>query len=393
MALSTRLLVFVGLISYPLYLWHWPLMAFARILSPEEPSRVTKGILIVASFVLAWLTYRFVENPIRTSRNRTVVASLVIVCAAVGIAGLVVRMQEGVPLRAINRSHGNGPILVAETRRQSEAIRAAEQWEKCDARMMDAVAAELCTVYGDAHATPIVVWGDSHAGAWASVFYKIAQEQNLRVYLFWAGGCPPMLEVRRTDSVARARGLCAQFGTSESVLTAIRAVHPKQIFVIGYWGLYTHSSNIEVSGMPATLSRAQREQALQARLVRTLSAAAEIAPVTVFRAMPTLVNDAQRALPRGFPLEPTLKAHKAYEAGLDRAIDTATAKNSNISVFDPSTITCQQRCAAVLHNTLLYRDTNHVSATGSLVFKDIILQDHFTVLRRAHRDTARTHLN
>jgi peptidoglycan/LPS O-acetylase OafA/YrhL len=389
MALSMRWLVFVGLISYPLYLWHWPLMAFARILSPDEPSRITKGILIVASFVLAWLTYRFVENPLRANRTRTVAAALVVICAAVGIAGLVVRMQEGVPMRAINHSHGNGPLLVAETRKQSEAIRAAEKWEKCDARAMDAVAAELCAVYGDRQATPIVVWGDSHAGAWASVFYRIAQEQNLRVYLFWAGGCPPMVEVRRTDSIARSRGICARFGTAESILEAVRHINPKQIVVIGYWGLYTHSSTIEVAGA----GESSREAALQSRLVRTLSIAADIAPVTVFRSMPTLVNDAQRALPRGFPLEPTLEAHKAYEAGLDSAIDAAAAQTANIDVFDPSTITCKQRCAAVLHDTLLYRDTNHISTTGSLLFKDIILKDHLTVLRHARRDPDSAQLN
>lgn len=63
--LSTRPLVWIGLISYPLYLWHWPLLAFARIGS-AEPLSVSNCLLVLAvSLVLSWLTYRFVERPLR----------------------------------------------------------------------------------------------------------------------------------------------------------------------------------------------------------------------------------------------------------------------------------------------------------------------------------------
>ena len=63
--LSIRPLVFVGLISYPLYLWHWPLLSFARIVESETPSRATRLAAVCTAFVLAWATYRFVELPIR----------------------------------------------------------------------------------------------------------------------------------------------------------------------------------------------------------------------------------------------------------------------------------------------------------------------------------------
>lgn len=379
MMLSQRPLVFIGLISYPLYLWHWPLLSFARILSASEPSRLTKGALIAASFALAWLTYLFVERPIRANKSRRPALVLFLACAVVGGIGLATRMLNGVPDRPTNRNHGDGPALVAEHRKQQRLIQASEKWESCSDVEIDQVASGMCSMYGNVNATPIVVWGDSHAGAWSSLFYQIAKENNLRVFLLWSGGCPPIVEVRRTDSVARARGICSSFGTAESVLAALKVIRPEHIFVIGHWGLYTHSSTLEVLGEPAKLSPAIQQTALQSRLVRTLLSASATSSVTVFRSMPVLINDPERALGRGFPLEPTLQEHRTYEAGLDRAIDEAVARGSNIRVFDPATSTCKQSCSATMQNTLLYSDYNHISRAGSLLFKDAVL-DQFDFL-------------
>ena len=69
--LANPAMVFVGLISYPLYLWHWPLLSFQRLLAGGEEMPATKTLATLAlALLLAWLTYRFVEQPIRTSRWR-----------------------------------------------------------------------------------------------------------------------------------------------------------------------------------------------------------------------------------------------------------------------------------------------------------------------------------
>jgi len=68
--LSQRLLVAIGLISFPLYLWHWPLLLFPHLLFREiEPPPILRAILLAFSFLLAWLTYRFVEKPIRLGKR------------------------------------------------------------------------------------------------------------------------------------------------------------------------------------------------------------------------------------------------------------------------------------------------------------------------------------
>ncbi len=67
--LAARPMVAIGLISYPLYLWHWPLLSFARILASQTPSIEVRWVLICMSFLLAYLTYRWVEQPIRFSQR------------------------------------------------------------------------------------------------------------------------------------------------------------------------------------------------------------------------------------------------------------------------------------------------------------------------------------
>jgi peptidoglycan/LPS O-acetylase OafA/YrhL len=96
--LSRRVLVFVGLISFPLYLWHWPLLVFARIFRGWQPGLARIAVVAIA-FVLAWLTYEFVEKKIRFRRRALVPVLLIGFLALVGVAGYIVSRLDGVPAR------------------------------------------------------------------------------------------------------------------------------------------------------------------------------------------------------------------------------------------------------------------------------------------------------
>lgn len=76
--LANGAMVFIGLISYPLYLWHWPALSFAHVVEGAEPSPVVRWGAVLASFVLAWMTYLLAERPIRSGR-----------VSGAGVAGLV----------------------------------------------------------------------------------------------------------------------------------------------------------------------------------------------------------------------------------------------------------------------------------------------------------------
>jgi peptidoglycan/LPS O-acetylase OafA/YrhL len=88
--LGNRLLVGVGLISYPLYLWHWPILVFAKIVKGRVLTPTDRVTVIITSVALAFLTYRFVEYPIRRSSNLRVAHGLAIAMATVGAIGLAI---------------------------------------------------------------------------------------------------------------------------------------------------------------------------------------------------------------------------------------------------------------------------------------------------------------
>jgi len=98
--LSHKVLVGIGLISYPLYLWHWPLLSFARILESTLPSSKIRLTLVGISFLLAWLTYKWVEQPIRRQqRFSRGVPSLLLSGGICLTLGLVIVFQNGFPQR------------------------------------------------------------------------------------------------------------------------------------------------------------------------------------------------------------------------------------------------------------------------------------------------------
>ena len=98
--LSNRVAVWFGLISFPLYLWHWPLLSFARIIQSEAPSRTIRIAAVALSVVLAFLTYKLVERPIRWSRNANAKATaLVMLMTIVGYVGYNTYDRDGFRFR------------------------------------------------------------------------------------------------------------------------------------------------------------------------------------------------------------------------------------------------------------------------------------------------------
>ena len=110
--LSNSVAVWVGLISFPLYLWHWPLLTFARIIGSGTPGVSIRVAVVLLSVALAWLTYRLIEQPIRTGPNsRAKVTVLVLLVVMVGFLGFGIFSQSGLSFREveqINASKSSG---------------------------------------------------------------------------------------------------------------------------------------------------------------------------------------------------------------------------------------------------------------------------------------------
>lgn len=165
--LSQRLLVWIGLISYPLYLWHWPLLSFAHIRYGDIPPTPLRLALLATSMVLAWATYQLVERRVRFGKHgRLAVPVLCALMVCIGAAGYAVYAHEGLIDRPVNRNDGARLVDYYERLRKTglgDAYRL--QCDYLDARTQGVRAAidPSCTAAGSAHT--VFLWGDSFAQA------------------------------------------------------------------------------------------------------------------------------------------------------------------------------------------------------------------------------------
>jgi peptidoglycan/LPS O-acetylase OafA/YrhL len=184
--LSNRFMVSVGLISYPLYLWHWPLLSYARIIEGRTPTANVRALCVVAAFVLAFLTFRFIERPLRFHvRQKSVAWLLASAVFLVGIAGYGVWAKDefegrSVDLREVKFDGDIGHVdfhAYVENRFfpcTPESVRdQAEKWE-------DIV---RCSQSREDKPIDTVLLGDSHA---EHLFIGIAEslpEKNVAFYI------------------------------------------------------------------------------------------------------------------------------------------------------------------------------------------------------------------
>lgn len=165
--LSLRLVVGVGLISYPLYLWHWPLLSMLRLVEGETPTVAARWMAVVASFVLAWLTYVAIERPIRFGgRRRAIVPVLCVLLAALGVIGLLTLRADGVWGRRVNRADKAAFSAYYDAMRRTGIARPyrleCDFMELITDRAKTSIAPE-CTAPGERGTW--FLWGDSHAQA------------------------------------------------------------------------------------------------------------------------------------------------------------------------------------------------------------------------------------
>ncbi|GHV58772.1 acyltransferase [Campylobacterota bacterium] len=159
---SLKPIVFVGLISYPLYLWHWSLISGARIFCLNygilDLSRSHRVGLIMLAIVLAILTYHFIERPIRFSKNSRGAKTIALVCVliALGLSGFAVYTKQGITDRGAVKTIGENNQAVIDELRHIHNI------DNACASKYSLKLLQFCYLREVGDANTIVLIGDSH---------------------------------------------------------------------------------------------------------------------------------------------------------------------------------------------------------------------------------------
>jgi hypothetical protein len=232
-------MVFVGLISYPLYLWHYPLMAYARILWADTVPGGVMVLVVIASGVLAWLTYQYIERPIRyaKSRSHAKIAALVAGMAAIGAVGLIADKTDGLPMR-IPRAIRGFMLTGAET---------SVNWRSGKCLMLpEQSAADFSSeCSGDGRHPLLLVWGDSYGAALYPGLKHFSDVKGFGVAEYTASACPPMI-----GYVNGERRFCKPI--NDFVIKRITDLKPEVVILHSTW---SYSANDLNAGLQETVQQ------------------------------------------------------------------------------------------------------------------------------------------
>jgi peptidoglycan/LPS O-acetylase OafA/YrhL len=257
-ALALKPLVGIGLVSYSAYLWHQPVFAFLRYRFAVPSGGAAMLAAAVASFALAYLSWRFVEQPFRdrTRVSRRAVFGSAAACGvALIVAGRIIAIQHGMPGRIAAYVPASG--LVGRYRNACLDLEASPP---------SALAAVQACRLGVRDAPPdFLLIGDSHAAALADGIDLAAKQAGRSGILLSANACLPMLGVK--SYFPRSRPACRW--QHDHLLEIVKALGVKLVILHARWeSLDEGVVDLDDSQSPAT------EAELRARLMATLSALA-----------------------------------------------------------------------------------------------------------------------
>jgi peptidoglycan/LPS O-acetylase OafA/YrhL len=223
--LSSRPMIFVGLVSYSWYLWHWPLLSFARIVSGGLLSVPRAVLIAVISLVLATVSHRFIEQPFRKSRTPTahLLLRYGVLAVFLGTVPLLGYRASGWPSRMPEL------VKVEAAVRQTERNVCLTGFDESTPRLRPA-----CVVEGSG--PKLALWGDSHAAALGTAMHQLAVGHGYGFEELTKASCPPLPAARLRWALRPTfDGTCTAF--NRAVLQ--RVLSDRNITIVVLAGLWS----------------------------------------------------------------------------------------------------------------------------------------------------------
>ena len=362
--LSISVLRYIGLISYSLYLWHWPVIALLKNQISGELDNVAKFSIAAAVFILSALSYQFIERPFRNNPVLTKFINL-----KSGLLVMLIMSFIGGGLYFYN-SYANNDSKNLQTR--EEILANLSQLKTCflEPETLDSVS--RCSFGKQNSDRVFLLWGDSHTLAMYPVFVKLANDSGWRGIHASITGCPPLLGVT-IAGVKHCDGFAAQNIKNFVLENKIDAV-----FLVSRWGLYEtgwirngrlmepHSfvSDAYLKGVDAQSSTQVLHRAMGKTLqFLTQETDAKVNLLLPVPVLPDLIDKYKHE-------EENILQRNDYLA--QRASIEQRIRDLNIDysfyIIDPVDVLCPNSdCQLFEQGQPLYLDDNHLSPLGAMM--------------------------
>lgn len=345
--LSSRPMVLIGRISYPLYLWHWPLLALASATWPGRLDASVRGALLLTAMALAAATWRWLERPIQripvAAPRRLVGATLVASMAMAILATQLANMTAASP-------PPHDPGVAAEQD-------APTNFRLCNNRMTmpAALPDEAVCVLGGTAPPRVAIWGDSHAMAFQPFAIAIAHRAGKTAIAYSRDACTPSV-----DSDSGQAPLFISRCKDFDELALRRAEMMDTVILSARWpGNPTANFTASFTAMVGELS-------------------GHVSHVIIIGPTPDLPASVPDCLRKASPhaCEVTRDAFVTKSAAIRQLLSSFPARHANVAYVEPLDFFCDQTvCPGVRDGMPLYWDDNHISWTAAAAFAEQFLAD------------------
>lgn len=391
--LASKPMVWVGLISYPLYLWHWPLLSYLRILESGAPSQLLLWSGAGVAVLLAWGTYHFIERPVRHApKGRATVMGLAAGMAMLFVAAGVVWQTGGLPGRAGVRHAADAVALM---KREPPAD------DLCRQGFPENAAPVYCRLSPPLDHLVAVV-GDSHAHALYPGIVEQAAEWGYGTILLANSGCPPLSgtawgrnDTEKNACASKINNILNALRKDRRIVAVVLATRGAQYITgtgygpveahydyppIVFWGLgganrygeVVPSSVVFEKGLDSTVKLLHEKNI---PLVYLLQVPELGVPATSCIERPLVISS-------GGGHSGCAVTHSEYMERMHvyRQIVTEIARrNRYLGVVDPADVFCDSaKCAGYGGGSIFYADDNHLSPVGARKVSPLV----FLELRR-----------
>jgi peptidoglycan/LPS O-acetylase OafA/YrhL len=345
--ISARPLVAIGLISYSVYLWHWPIIVFIRHTTSETFSLVTTCSIVVASLAAGYLSYRFVEKPFRDKKhfNRKAIFSLAATCTAVICAiGAIGALTSGLPSRLSDTEAKYAEMYNKE--RYFGIYDRGHCFLDYNQLAKDYPVADCARFTNTGSAKKVLIFGDSFA---AHYYPGLKGLNGVEVRQYTATSCRPILTGdRRCDGVYH-RFLNEIIESSKPDVVVISALWPEFVRRLGPQDF---SSRLE-----ATVN------AVQQHGVRVVLVGQS---PTFERPVPYIMAKAAQPQSHRFTLA-------SVDTDLTESLVKAVAAKTKSTFFSPYGQACQgHSCIAGVDGHPFHWDFGHMTLEGSSYYAKVL---------------------
>lgn len=371
--LAARLPVFIGLISYPLYLWHWPLLSFARIVEERTASEQVRVAIIGLSLALAWGTYRFIERPVRDGKTLKLITGLGAALLFTGFAGFQIHSRSSAP--------------------ESGSAKSESRWapvRECQ-KVYGEEFGDFCSIHDWKKRPTVILLGDSNANHFFPALSLAYAKDGDNLLNLGQGLCPPLLDMdvavkdRKISCSAVAEKGLAHAVNDPSIKTVVLSMMGEG-YAQGYRSATPTVLNfIRISSVtdPAlSTNLAILEHSMRITLARLSAANKRILflisvpmldfdPLTCVDSRPWRITPLQLKVPCAMP---QIKA-QAWGKSFRLMVNKVARDFPKVTVVDSAQELCDgYRCWALRDGKLLYRDAEHLSVDGSMYLAESLMR-------------------